>query len=57
MRQAPPAVWLATAAVAAFLLLFLLLPVARVFHAAFVEADGSPTLGHFAAFSCGCSKA
>lgn len=45
-----PGTWLAATAVAAFLLLFLLLPVARVFHAAFVDSDGSPTLGHFAAF-------
>ena len=45
-----PGIWLAAAAVAAFLLVFLVLPVARVFHAAFVEADGSPTVGHFAAF-------
>ncbi len=34
----------------AFLLLFLLLPVGRVFFTAFVEADGTPTLGHFGAF-------
>ena len=46
----PAGVWLAGALVLAFLLLFLVLPVARVFHIAFVEADGSPTLGHFAAF-------
>ena len=45
-----PGIWLAGAAVAAFLLVFLVLPVARVFYAAFVEADGSPTVGHFAAF-------
>ena len=40
----------AAAGVAAFLLLFFVLPVARVFVAAFVEADGAWTLGHFAAF-------
>jgi iron(III) transport system permease protein len=34
----------------AFLLLFLVLPVGRVFVTAFVEADGTPTLGHFGAF-------
>lgn len=45
-----PGVWLAGALVLAFLLLFLILPVARVFYSAFVEADGSPTFGHFSAF-------
>ncbi|MGE0312222.1 MAG: ABC transporter permease [Lautropia sp.] len=34
----------------AFLLLFLVLPVLQVFGAAFVNADGSPTTGHFQAF-------
>jgi len=38
------------AAVVGFLLAFLLLPVGTVFHTAFVNADGSPTMGHFAAF-------
>lgn len=42
--------WLAGALVLAFLLLFLVLPVGRVFVTAFVEADGAPTLGHFSAF-------
>ena len=42
--------WLLAAAVAAFLLLFLVLPVGRVFQAAFMEADGSLTWGHFGAF-------
>lgn len=45
-----PGAWLAGALVLAFLLLFLVLPVGRVFVTAFVEADGTPTLGHFAAF-------
>jgi iron(III) transport system permease protein len=45
-----PGVWLAGAAVLAFLLLFLVLPVGRVFVAAFVEGDGTPTIGHFTAF-------
>ncbi|MBK9135546.1 MAG: iron ABC transporter permease [Betaproteobacteria bacterium] len=45
-----PGAWLAAALVLAFLLLFLVLPVARVFFTAFVEADGTPTLGHFGAF-------
>ncbi len=42
--------WLAGALVLAFLVLFLVLPVARVFVTAFVEVDGSFTLGHFGAF-------
>jgi iron(III) transport system permease protein len=42
--------WIAGALVLAFLLLFLVLPVGKVFVTAFVEADGSFTLGHFGAF-------
>ncbi len=50
-RQWPrPGVWLAGALVLAFLLLFLVLPVARVFVTAFIEVDGSFTVGHFGAF-------
>ena len=45
-----PGVWLAGALVLAFLLLFLVLPVAQVFVTAFVDGDGSLTLGHFDAF-------
>ncbi len=45
-----PGVWLAGALVLGFLLLFLVLPVGRVFYTAFVEADGTPTVGHFSAF-------
>ena len=45
-----PGAWLAGALVLAFLLLFLVLPVGRVFITAFIESDGTPTLGHFAAF-------
>ncbi|MCD6076661.1 MAG: phnU 1 [Ramlibacter sp.] len=45
-----PGVWLAAALVLAFLLMFLVLPVGRVFYAAFVESDGAFTLGHFSAF-------
>ncbi|MCC2633649.1 MAG: phnU 1 [Ramlibacter sp.] len=45
-----PGVWLAAALVLAFLLLFLVLPVGRVFYTAFVESDGTFTLGHFSAF-------
>jgi iron(III) transport system permease protein len=50
LTRVRPGVWLAAALVFGFLLLFLVLPVARVFYTAFVEADGSPTLGHFGAF-------
>ena len=42
--------WLAGALVLAFLLLFLVLPVGRVFITAFLDGDGSFTLGHFGAF-------
>lgn len=45
-----PGVWLAGLLVASFLLLFLLLPVGKVFHTAFQDADGGFTLGHFGAF-------
>ena len=47
-----PRVGSAVAALAtlAFLALFLIAPVATVFHSAFANADGSLTLGHFAAF-------
>jgi iron(III) transport system permease protein len=48
--QASLGTWLAGAAVLAFLLLFLLLPVGRVFVTAFINADGSFTLAHFSAF-------
>jgi iron(III) transport system permease protein len=45
-----PGVWIAGILVLAFLLLFLIMPVATVFYSAFVNADGSLTTGHFAAF-------
>ncbi|HEY6132447.1 MAG TPA: iron ABC transporter permease [Rubrivivax sp.] len=45
-----PGVWLAGGLVLAFLLMFLVLPVARVFITAFLDGDGSFTLGHFGAF-------
>lgn len=45
-----PGVWLAGGLVLLFLLLFFVLPVGRVFYSAFVQEDGVPTLGHFAAF-------
>jgi iron(III) transport system permease protein len=43
-------VWLAGGLVLAFLMLFLVLPVGRVFITAFLDGDGSFTLGHFSAF-------
>ncbi len=49
-RQVRAGTWLAGALVLAFLLMFLLLPVAKVFVTAFIDGDGSLTLGHFAAF-------
>lgn len=45
-----PGVWLAGTLVFCFLLMFLLLPVSKVFYTAFVDADGSLTIGHFSAF-------
>ena len=45
-----PGIWLAGVLVFTFLLLFLILPVGRVVYSAFVELDGSFTLGHFEAF-------
>ncbi|WP_291914375.1 iron ABC transporter permease [Limnohabitans sp.] len=45
-----PGVWLAGGLVLAFLLLFFVLPVARVFVTAFLDGDNSLTLGHFGAF-------
>ena len=43
-------VWLAGGLVLAFLLLFFVLPVGKVFITAFQDGDGSFTLGHFDAF-------
>ncbi len=43
-------VWLAGGLVLAFLLLFFVLPVMRVFITAFLDGDGSLTFGHFSAF-------
>ncbi len=43
-------VWLAGGLVLAFLLLFFVLPVGRVFITAFLDGDGTFTLGHFGAF-------
>lgn len=41
---------LAALLVLTFLVLFLVFPVGTVFYTAFVNADGSFTLGHFGAF-------
>lgn len=49
-EQVRPGAWLAGALVLGFLLLFLVLPVGRVFYTAFVDADGGWTFGHFSAF-------
>lgn len=45
-----PGVWLVGGLVLVFLLLFFVLPVARVFVTAFLDGDNSLTLGHFGAF-------
>ncbi len=45
-----PGAWIAGALVLAFLLLFFVLPVGRVFITAFLEQDGRFTLGHLQAF-------
>lgn len=45
-----PGVWLAGGLVLAFLLLFFVLPVAKVFVSAFLDGDNTLTLGHFSAF-------
>ena len=45
-----PGVWLAGGLVLAFLLLFFVLPVGRVFITAFLNVDNTLTLGHFSAF-------
>lgn len=50
LREIKPGVWVAGGLVFSFLLLFLLLPVARVFYTAFIDGDGSFTLHHFSAF-------
>lgn len=50
LGQVRPGMWLAGALVLAFLTLFLVLPVGKVFHTAFVDAHGGLTLGHFGAF-------
>jgi iron(III) transport system permease protein len=46
----PPGLVLVALLVLAFLSLFLIIPVGSVFYSAFVNADGSFTLGHFGAF-------
>jgi iron(III) transport system permease protein len=49
-NEVRPGMWLAGALVLAFLLLFLVLPVGRVFITAFLDGDNSLTLGHFSSF-------
>ncbi|MEA9602623.1 iron ABC transporter permease [Polynucleobacter sp. MG-28-Ekke-A2] len=49
-REIKLGVWVAGGLVFSFLLLFLLLPVARVFYTAFIDGDGGFTLHHFTAF-------
>ena len=49
-RRFPPGLVLAALLVLTFLVLFLVVPVGNVFYTAFVNADGSFTLGHFGAF-------
>ncbi len=48
--RVPAGAWIAGALALGFLLLFLVLPVGRVFVTAFQDADGGFTLGHFGAF-------
>ncbi len=48
--RVPAGAWIAGALVLAFLLCFLVLPVGRVFITAFLDGDGSLTLGHFGSF-------
>ncbi|MEO6268712.1 MAG: iron ABC transporter permease [Lautropia sp.] len=50
MQRLPGGAALAALAILAFFSLFLILPVGSVFYSAFVNADGSFTLGHFSAF-------
>ncbi len=50
VAEVGPGVWLAGGLVLAFLLLFFVLPVGRVFITAFLNADNTLTLGHFSAF-------
>jgi len=50
LAEVSPGVWLAGGLVLAFLLLFLVLPVGRVFITAFLDVDNSLTLAHFSAF-------
>ncbi|THT99336.1 iron ABC transporter permease [Lampropedia puyangensis] len=49
-RSFPKGLALVALLVLAFLTLFLVIPVAAVFYTAFVNNDGTPTLGHFSAF-------
>lgn len=49
-RSFPKGLALVALLVLAFLTLFLVIPVGTVFYTAFVNNDGTPTLGHFSAF-------
>lgn len=49
-RSFPKGLALVALLVLAFLTLFLVIPVGTVFYTAFVNTDGTPTLGHFGAF-------
>ncbi len=49
-RAARPGAWLAAGLVLAFLLVFLVLPVARVFVTAFIDETGAFTFGHLGTF-------
>src|SRR5690606_3639662 len=49
-RRFPVGATTVALAILAFFALFLILPVGSVFYSAFVNADGSFTVGHFAAF-------
>jgi len=51
MTHASPGIVAVAIAIAAFLLAFLVVPVATVIHTAFSNADGGFTLAHFSAFS------
>ena len=51
MTHASPGIVAVALAIAAFLLAFLVVPVATVIHTAFSNADGGFTLAHFSAFS------
>jgi iron(III) transport system permease protein len=51
MPRLTPGPWIAALLVLGFLGLFLIFPVGTVFRAAFIDAEGGFTLGHFGAFA------